>query len=125
MGEKFTCARVIEALRETHGIQCRAAEKLGCHRNTVARYIRDHPTVAAAYASERETLVDLAEEGIYDKVVEKDAWALQFVARTLGKDRGYVEKQEIAQTVDIPVDSGFEKLLDKVYGQSREVSKGS
>ena len=93
--EKFTTAEVIEALERFQGIKALAAEALGCDRHTVDNYIKRHPTVALAYDDLRETMVDRAERGLLKLLVAEDWQAIKYVLSTLGKDRGYSERQEI------------------------------
>lgn len=93
--EKYTTGEVIDALAEARGIKSRAAESLGCDRRTVDNYIDRHPTVARAYAELREALVDNAEEGLSALLQEKYWPAIRYTLATLGKDRGYVERQEV------------------------------
>ena len=45
MAEKYTTAKMIEALREKHGNLSAAARFLNCSRNTISRYIEKYPTV--------------------------------------------------------------------------------
>ena len=95
MADKFTAQQMIDAIRESKGIKSVAARRLGCVRQTVDRYIRDFPTVAAVYWEERESIVDMA-EGKMLKSLQNDEWpAIKFVLTTLGKDRGYIERQEV------------------------------
>jgi hypothetical protein len=45
--------------------------------------------------AEREEIVDYAEMGLRGAVLNKEAWAIAFSLKTLGKSRGYVERQEV------------------------------
>lgn len=95
MAEKFTAQQMIDAIRGSRGIKSVAARRLGCVRQTVDRYIRDYPTVREVYEEERESLVDLAEAKLLESVNNSEWPAIKFVLVTLGKDRGYVERQEV------------------------------
>lgn len=53
-----------------------------------------YPTVAQAIKDEREALVDLGELALYKQVQNGEAWAVTLLLKTLGKDRGYVERSE-------------------------------
>lgn len=108
--EKYSTAKVIEALRQARGIKAVAAKLLNCHRQTIENYIKRHPTVARAYQEQRETLVDIA-EGKLIKKVDADEWpAIKFVLVTLGKTRGYVERQEVTGAGGGPVVVGSVQL---------------
>lgn len=95
MAEKYTTAQMIEALREKHGNLSAAARYLGCSRNTIARYIENYPTVKAVYDEERETLIDFAENQLFKQVQDGNITAIIFTLKTIGKSRGYVERQEV------------------------------
>ena len=95
MAEKYTTAQMIEALREKHGNLSAAARYLGCSRNTIARYIENYPTVKAVYDEERETLIDFAENQLFQQVKDGNITAIIFTLKTIGKSRGYVERQEV------------------------------
>ena len=95
MKEKFTANQVIDALREKHGNLSAAARFLGCDRHTVARYINTYPTVKAVADEERETLIDFAENQLFQQVKDGNITAIIFTLKTIGKSRGYVERQEV------------------------------
>ena len=100
--ERYKTGQVIEALRKARGIKAVAAKLLECSRQTVDNYIERYATVRAAYEEQRETLVDIA-EGKLMKKLDADEWpAIKFVLVTLGKDRGYTERTELAGVKDAP-----------------------
>ena len=95
MAEKYTANQMIEAIRDKHGNMSAAARFLGCSRNTISRYIETYPTVKAVYDEERETLIDFAENQLFKQVQEGNITAIIFTLKTIGKSRGYVERQEV------------------------------
>ena len=95
MAEKYTSDKMIKAIREKHGNLSAAARYLGCSRNTIARYIENYPTVKAVYDEERETLIDFAENQLFQQVKDGNITAIIFTLKTIGKSRGYVERQEV------------------------------
>ena len=95
MAEKYTTAQIIEALREKHGNMAAAARFLHCSRNTVSRYIDTYPTVKSVADEERETLIDFAENQLFKQVQDGNITAIIFTLKTIGKHRGYVERQEV------------------------------
>lgn len=95
MKEKFTANQIIDALREKHGNLSAAARYLGCDRHTVTRYINTYPTVQAVADEERETLIDFAENQLFKQVQDGNITAIIFTLKTIGKHRGYVERQEV------------------------------
>jgi len=96
MKEKYTTAQIIEALREKHGNLSASARFLGCSRDTIRRYINTYSTVQAVADEERETLIDFAENQLFKQVQDGNITAIIFTLKTIGKHRGYVERQELS-----------------------------
>ncbi len=95
--EKYTAKQMIKALQETKGMITLAARYLGCDYRTMRRYINKYPSVAQAQKIERAKMGDAVELALYDEAVNKrNTAALIFLAKTQFKDRGYVERQEVA-----------------------------
>lgn len=93
--QRYTAAEVITAIERARGIKAVAAKILGCSRVTVDSYAKRYVTVAQACQQARETLIDVA-EGQLVKAVDGGEWpAVRYVLATLGKERGYSERQEI------------------------------
>ena len=46
-------------------------------------------------SDERESLLDLAEGSLFDQVRKGNITAIIFTLKTIGKHRGYVERQEV------------------------------
>lgn len=96
MGDKphYTTQQMIDALMEARGMVTVAAAVVGCHPLTVRAYMRRYPTVAQALLDAREAMTDVAESALYDAIVAGDLGAVKYYLSTIGKDRGYVERQE-------------------------------
>jgi hypothetical protein len=120
--DRYTQQRVIDAIQAAKGIKATAAQSLGCSRQTVTNYIDRYPAVKAAYQEAKDTTLDLAESKLI-ALVEREEWpAIRFMLVTLGKSRGYVERQEISQ-VGGDYDAIRQQLQDdyaKVYGDEDE-----
>ena len=104
MAEKYTTAQIIEALREKHGNMAAAARFLNCSRNTISRYIDQYPTVKVVADEERETLIDFAENQLFKQVQDGNITAIIFTLKTIGKYRGYVERQEVTGADSSPIE---------------------
>lgn len=91
---KFSTEQVIAALVATRGLISLAAQSLRCDQVTVRNYIKRYPTVAQAFKDEREALLDIGELKLIDRVHAGEGWAVCFLLKTLGKERGYIERQE-------------------------------
>lgn len=86
-----------DALRRCLGVVTDAAKMLG-YANTENLRIRiaRNAYLRGIVDEYRERLVDLAEQGLAYQVEAGAPWAIAFALKTLGKSRGYVERQELA-----------------------------
>jgi hypothetical protein len=86
---------------------------------TVQRHVDEGtPTERAARAEACAAAVDAAEEALLQKVVQGKAWAICFVLKTLGKNRGYCEKFDPEQDRPAPrtePDLDFCRLTDDEF----------
>jgi hypothetical protein len=92
--QRYTPQQIIEALERSKGLKNLAAKALGCDVDTVGNYIRRYPKVRAVAETQRGLMVDLAESKLYEAIQTGQPWAITLCLKTLGKDRGYVERQE-------------------------------
>lgn len=111
---KFTADHVGNALRLSDGLIAVAAGKLGCTRQTVQLYIRRHPSLQAVVEECRETLVDIGEQKLHEKVRAGEWDAVKYLLSTQGKARGYSQRQEVtgADGKDL-LGQHFEEMDDK------------
>ena len=115
---RYTPEQVIQAIEQSGGIKAEAARRLQCNRSMILYYMRRWPEVAEAFENARQDLLDLAESRLIARV-ERDEWpAVRFVLVTLGKERGYSERAEVAAVSGGAGDglAEFQAALDKVYG---------
>lgn len=94
--QRFTPQQVADALQASKGMVYVAARSLGCSANTIYNYIERYKAVKEVMKQERGVMVDTAELALWTALQNKEAWAISLVLKTLGKDRGYVERQEIS-----------------------------
>jgi hypothetical protein len=100
---KFTVEQMIEALEHGRGLIAPAARYLGCSRATVRSYLEEYPAVSQAKLDQEEAVKDMAENALYAAILRGEAWAICFYLKCMAKDRGYVEKSEIAGAGGGPV----------------------
>lgn len=84
---------VIAALRKHNGHIFLTARALRINYTSVRGYIQRYPEVKEAFQAIRGEMVDTAENKLRDAIDNGEQWAVLFVLRTLGKDRGYVERE--------------------------------
>lgn len=113
MGRKreYTDEAMVKALTETRGLVYLAAELVGCHYDTIYDRAKVSKPVADAMRRERGKVVDVAESKLFGYIDDGEAWAIQFALRNLGKDRGYVERQEVEQKTEAKL-----RLVENVVG---------
>jgi hypothetical protein len=93
--EKYSPAKITEALLAAHGLIASAARLLGCTRQTIYDAIGRHPEINAVVAGERELLLDTAERKLHEAVEAGQGWAVRFYLVTQGQARGYIERPRI------------------------------
>jgi hypothetical protein len=86
---------ILEALDKTHGTIYLAAKELGCSAMTIYRRAEKEPKVQETIDNYRGQLVDKAELKLETAVLNGEPWAINLTLKTLGKKRGYVERQEV------------------------------
>lgn len=92
--KRFKPEKVIEALKATRGMVALAAEKLECDRNTIYNYIEQYPEIREVVDAQRDKVIDIAELKLEEAVRNGQPWAIAFTLKTIGKKRGYTEKED-------------------------------
>lgn len=88
-------AQVEAALRNSGGLIATAARALGVSRQAIQQKTKKYPHLRAIVDDERELHVDLAESALKVALRGGEAWAVCFTLKTIGRQRGYVERQEL------------------------------
>jgi len=101
--KKFSVKRMVDELTRTKGMVYIAAENLGCVPQTIYNYVNEYPAVAAAKELAEGKVLDIAELNLYKAIQNGEPWALQFVLKTKGKKRGYVERTEFTGEEGQPI----------------------
>ena len=93
--EKYSSAKIIEALLASRGLIASAARSLGCTRQTIYDAIGRHPDINTVVAGERELLLDTCERKLHEAIDRGESWAVRFYLVTQGQKRGYIERPRI------------------------------
>ena len=105
--QRYTAQQVIDALQDAKGYVSKAASFLRCAPTTVYEYAKRYPTVQQAWDDIREERHDFVENALAKRINEGSDTAIIFYLKTQCKARGYIERQQIEQTLevlgDIPV----------------------
>ena len=118
----YTQQQVIDALVQAHGLKEPAAKALHCARHTVTRYIERFPAVKEAHEDAIQGTIDLAQAKLVALVEREDWRAIRYLLGTLGKDRGFTERQK-AVAVDNDREARRQEFLEdvrRVYGEEDE-----
>ncbi len=91
---RYTDGEIIAALKASGGMVYLAAKALGCDPVTIYNRREKSAAVREAIENTRGEMLDIAETALKSAVVAKEAWAVCFTLKTIGKHRGYVERVE-------------------------------
>lgn len=101
-----------------------AARSLGCNPATIYKRMQRNPEIEQAIKDKREEFIDSAETALKQAVGGGEAWAVCFTLKTIGRQRGYYERQEVdLLTPEQKVHQlkQYEKaLLAKTYGSDSD-----
>ena len=87
-------AKIIEALKKTHGNFALSARMLQCSRTTIWNRVNKSPELQKIVEEEREGVIDVAEGALHQAVLNGEPWAITFTLKGIGKNRGHSEKIE-------------------------------
>ena len=108
---KYTSEAIIEALKSVNGMVYLAARKLGCEPKTIYNRAKAVQEVQRAIEDSRGELVDIAEQKLRAAVLDREPWAVALVVKTLGRSRGYVERQEFTGADNGPIEVRIREVV--------------
>lgn len=88
-------SEIVEALKECKGLIYLASMRLGCTHADLDFRVKGNNLLANICKAERGVVVDKAEAKLVEAMEAGAKWAIELILKTLGKDRGYVERQEV------------------------------
>jgi hypothetical protein len=91
--------------------QTKACGNLGISRETVRKWRLEDPEFEQQMNEATESLLDLAEDRLRDKVDEGNMEAIKFTLSRLGKCRGYVERTEVTGQDSGPIEITITKTI--------------
>jgi hypothetical protein len=68
---------------------------MGCSYNTLKHYVDNSPKLQRIIAHYRSRRVDKAELKLEQAIDRGEPWAISLTLRTIGRERGYVERSEV------------------------------
>lgn len=86
---------MLEALESSLGIVTTACKTVGIGRTTHYMWLLEDSDYREAVRDIGEMTIDFAESQLYQQIKNSNTTATIFFLKTKGRDRGYVESQEI------------------------------
>ena len=93
--KNYTKTKTLAAIQGSGGIISTISKRLGCTWRTAQKLTQQWPEAQEAYRDEKEQLIDLAETTLLQAIKGGDMSAAKWYLSTIGKERGYSERQEI------------------------------
>lgn len=94
---------------------CKVAEIARC---TYYRWIDEDPEFKQAAEDAWEAVIDRVETNLMDNIQSKDTTAQIFFLKTKGRNRGWVEKQDITQKIEV---TSYTEKLKEIIDNVEEV----
>jgi hypothetical protein len=85
----------LEALEKSMGIVSQATKKIGVNRTTPYRWMKEDSEFKDKVEEIQNVVLDFAETKLYNLIDAGNPSATIFLLKTKGKNRGYIERQEI------------------------------
>lgn len=102
---------LIEAIRKTRGLLYLASNVLGVNHVTLSKLIEADEELSQIWKEEKGKTLDRAEAKLMQAVDKGEQWAITMILRTLGRERGYVERQEVASMSHVKLEI-VEEIVD-------------
>jgi hypothetical protein len=99
---------MIKALHETLGVVSPAADMVGIHRSTHYNWMNNDEYYKKEVESVQNFQLDFVESKLFENVNSNDTTAIIFYLKTRGRDRGYIEKQDIKIQTEQPIFKGID-----------------
>lgn len=97
---------LLEALEKSLGVITSACKIVGVDRGTFYRYYNEDPEFKKAVKDIDNVSLDFVESKLFKQIESGNVAATIFYLKTKGKNRGYIEKQQIEHSTDYKFDFG-------------------
>lgn len=87
---------VKKALEKAHGNMAAVARAFGVSRSGVWKFCNENEELKEYQKELREAMLDKVEGGLHGNALQGNVTAQIFILKTIGRNRGYVERHEIA-----------------------------
>lgn len=89
-----------EALEQSLGVVTTACKVVGLSRETHYRWLKEDPEYKEKVDALIDVALDFAESQLHKQIRDGNSTATIFFLKTKGKNRGYIERQEVQQTTE-------------------------
>ena len=90
----------LDALEKSLGVVTAACKSVGIGRTTHYLWMQEDPEYKKAVDELSDVAIDFAESQLHKQIRDGNSTATIFFLKTKGKNRGYIERQEIHNTGD-------------------------
>lgn len=126
---RYSTKQIIQAIDAAGGMVYLAARTLGCAPATIYKRMNRNPDIDQVIKDKRGEFIDVAESALKRAVLAGEAWAVCFTLKTVGRDRGYVERREVEEVTTEKKVHEFQQqkkiLRASVYADDTEVDEDS
>ena len=99
---------IIEALEKSLGVVTTACKKMGIGRTQFYHWLKDDEDFRTEVEDIQNIALDFAESQLHKQIGEGNTSATIFYLKTKGKNRGYIERQEITGADGMPTNFQIE-----------------
>lgn len=103
----FTEDEVLAAIRGSCGIMARVAKNLSCEWSTAKKYVERFESAKLAMDDELETVLDTAENNLFQAINAKDIDAIKWFLSRKGRSRGYADRTEFTGKDGGPIETNL------------------
>lgn len=121
---KVTKESLLKAIISSKGIVTNICKGLQISRQAFYERVNKDEELLEALQDSREEIIDFAETKLIELIRNGNASAIFFYLKTVGKDRGYIEKQEIDQNnrtvniIEVPAIDALEPTIDDIKSEN-------
>lgn len=98
-GKKIPSEEIAKHLKETGGNISATARRMDVNKQTIYDRVSAEPELRTITEQERQGMVDIAEHGLKELMFSDNQavrlGAIKYALSTIGKSRGYTERQEV------------------------------
>jgi len=103
---------ILQALEKTLGVVTSACRAIGLGRTTFYEYYKEE-SFKKQVDSIKDIAIDMAESQLHKQILGGNTAATIFYLKTIGKKRGYVERQEITGAEGLPTNVTVEIIRNE------------